>query len=92
MIGDTLAHVAAEEYKDIIIIAGYDEGKIWCAISNDGGQTSTELVEVGAGDDERPTIRIMTTGEIMVTLTDGGATKSYLSMDWGATFQLLEEV
>ncbi|MDD5220657.1 MAG: hypothetical protein PHV11_08830, partial [Candidatus Bipolaricaulis sp.] len=71
VIGDSLAHVAAEQIKDIIIVAGYDEGKIWCQISNDGGQTSTELVEVGPGDDEQPTIRIMHTGEIVVTLTDG---------------------
>ena len=92
MIGDGLSHVAAEQLKDIILVAGYSAGKCYYQASNDGGQTATELIEVGPSDETQPSVRILTTGEIMVTLTESSSNKVYVSRDWGASFELLEAI
>jgi len=96
MIGRDFQFAAVTELAAIILMAGYDADSVWFEVSNDTGKTVTPFRngdtrrEVGPGNAERPAAVILATGEIMVFAARGSELVSYLSVDAGESWQVVD--
>lgn len=78
-----LAHV---QLFNIIMAVGWYDDAVWYTASNNNGETWTAIVEVGAADEEQPSIAWLHTGEILVARTYDGGVVTALSSDAGNTW------
>jgi len=98
MIGDDLEYVAAVQMASIILAAGHDSATIYFERSDDNGITTSTLrngqtrAAIADGDAQRPEIVVLYSGEIVVFLTRGKSTITYLSGDWGEHWTAVDQV
>ena len=91
-----LANGTMVQMFGILFGVGYEDGKAYAEISDTGGKSKKTFAhggtrtEIGLCDDAQPTIEVMPTMHIMVSLPRDGRMYTYNSGDFGETWTYLE--
>lgn len=94
--------VSVDSIADCLVLIGYETeipdytppdpepepiGYAWSSLSDDGGENWTEKTKIAESDEEQSSIKILYTGGLFAVVVSGGAIKSYLSSDYGLTWE-----
>ncbi len=98
MIADDLKLASIVQLANIVLAVGWLDDNVYCEISDDNGVSKREFRDgstrklIAAGAEEQPSLVVLSTGEIIASLTRASQVISYLGWDWGEHWVAVDTV